>query len=109
MLPVEQVRTDDVAQGQRAMPLHQGGDGCHQLRQGGAQSHKGQRDDGFRHTQRLGDQGAVIHQQIRAKGDGSCTQYQLDDVHQDGGFLLLFRRSGVSRQFLYSLSRWGSS
>ena len=84
---VEDVGADDVAQGQVAVALHQGGDGGDQLRQAGAQGHEGQGDDGFGHPQRSGDLGAVVHQQLRAHGNQRRADHQKEE-HLPGGHLL---------------------
>ena len=66
---VEQVGADGIAQRQSAVSLFRGNDGGHQLRQGGAQGHEGQGNDGLRHAQPLGDESAVVHQQVGPHGD----------------------------------------
>ena len=67
------------------MALYQGGDGGDQLRQGRPQGHEGQGDDGLRHAQSLGDEGAVVHQQVGAHGDEGRADDQQQDVLAHGG------------------------
>ena len=58
------------------MALHQRGDGRDQLGQRSAQRHEGERDDRFGHTQRLCDDGAVVHQQVRTQRDEGRAHHQ---------------------------------
>ena len=67
------------------MALDQGGDGGDQLRQGRPQGHEGQGDDGLRHAQSLGDEGAVVHQQVGAHGNEGRTHHQQEDILAHGG------------------------
>ena len=79
------------------MALYQGSNGRHQLRQGGAQRHKGQGNHGLRHTQRLGDQRPVVHQQICAHGNQRRTHDQKQSADTQGPLLrigLIFHRGG---------------
>ena len=82
------------------MTLCQRGDRRDQLRQRGAQRHKGQGDDGFRHAQRLRDQGAVVHQQVCAHSDQGCAEDEQADLFGKGHFLfrlvlIVFRGGGI--------------
>ena len=80
------------------MALSQRGDGGDQLRQRGAQCHKGQRNDRLRHAQRLRDEGAVVHQQVSAHSNEHCADDQQTQLLGKGAFLsllLLFRGGGV--------------
>ena len=75
------------------MALGQRGDGGDQLGKGGAQRHKGEGDDRLGHSHGLGDQGAIVHQQVGADGDenGSHRQQQKG---LPGGSVTQFRLSG---------------
>ena len=81
------------------MALGQRGDGRDQLRQRGAQRHKGERDHRLRHAQCLRDQGAVIHQQVRAHGNEHRAHGQQTQLLGKGsifvGLLRFFRGRGV--------------
>ena len=70
------------------MTLDQRGDGGNQLRQRGSQRHKGQRDNALRHTQRLRNQGAVVHQQVGAQRDEHRAQHQQHQRFGEGHLLL---------------------
>ena len=75
------------------MAFTQGGDGGDQLGQAGAQSNEGQRDNGFRHAQFLGDEGTVVNQQVGAHGDDGSADNQQSQLHPEGtllGFAFFF-------------------
>ena len=72
----QEILAADVADGERTVTLDQRGDGRDQLRQTGAESDEGQSDDRLRHAQLLGDDGAVVHQQVRAQRDEGCAHHQ---------------------------------
>ena len=78
---IEHVCTDDIADTQRGVALLQGGDGGHQLRQGGAQGHEGQGNHRFGHAQFLGDDGAVLHQQVGTHGNQGRAHHQQHQLH----------------------------
>ena len=98
---VEHVGTDDVADAQVGMALLQRGDGGDQLRQAGAQGNEGQSDDGLGDAQTLGDDGAVLHQQIGTPGDEGGANHQQNQIHPQGVglgiavFLLFLHTVGV--------------
>ena len=78
------------------MTLDQRGDGRDQLRQTGAKSDEGQGNDRLRHAQLFGDDGAVVHQQVRAHGNDRRANHQEQQLlpQRDGravlvGFLVL--------------------
>ena len=79
--------------------LGQRGDGRDQLRQRGAQRHKGERDHRLRHAQCLRDQCAVIHQQVRAHGNEHRAHGQQTQLLGKGsifiGLLRFFRGGGI--------------
>ena len=73
------------------MAFDERGNGRDQLRQGRAQRHKGQRDNTLGHAQSLGDQGAVVHQQVGAHGDQHRAQHQKHQhTGQGHGLFFLF-------------------
>ena len=102
---IEHVCAHDVAKGQIAAALDQRGDGGDQLRQRGAQRHKGQRDDRLRHAQCLCDEGAVIHQQVCAQCDEHSAQHQqyqrFGKGHLFPGIFGLGLRFGGGRGFFH--------
>ncbi len=57
----------------------------------GTQRDKGQCNDRLGHAERLGDQGAVIHQQVCAHGDQHSAQHQQDQRPGQGHFLFFGR------------------
>ena len=93
------------------MALYERGDGGDQLRQGGAQGYKGQRNDRFRHSQRLGDDGTVIHQEVGPHGDQRRADHQQQNILVKGlhflfRLLFLFRTDGGNE--LWPLHRLGN-
>ena len=79
---IEQIGADDVAQGQRPVPLDQGGDGRDQLGQRGAQGDHRQGNDRFGHAQTGGDHDAVVHHQVGAHRDEGGGQRQPHQLHR---------------------------
>ena len=82
------------------MTFDQAGDRGDQLRQACAQGHHGQPDYTVRYAQRLGDQGAVVHQQAGADGDGRRADHQQQDFLPQRFFFTGFREilpAGVIR------------
>ena len=75
------------------MALGQRGDGRDQLWQRGTQRDKGQCNDALRHTEGLGNQGTVVHQQVCAHGDQHRAQHQQDQRPGQGHFLFFGRLS----------------
>ena len=66
------------------MTLRQRDNRRHKLGQGRAQRHHGQTDHGIRHTQRLRNQRAVVHQQSCADGNEHRADHQQQNVLPEG-------------------------
>lgn len=62
----DEIRTDDIAQGQRATVGGGGFQADHHLRGAGAIAHDEQADDDDRHAQPQRQAGAAVHQPVRA-------------------------------------------
>ena len=97
---VDDVGADDVAHGHRRLLLDEGRDSRHQLRQGGADGHDGDADDGLGHAPGRGDETAVAHQQLRAHYDAGRAAHDAQNVQHNGfpvagGGLLGLLRTGL--------------
>ena len=66
------------------MSLLQGGDGGDELRQRGTQSHEGQGNHRLRNAQLLGDDGAVLYQQVGTVGNEGGSNDQQHKLHGKG-------------------------
>ena len=93
---MEQIRPHYVAQGETAVALHQGGDGGDQLRQRRTQRNKGQSDDGLRYAQSLGNDDAVVHQELGSQGDQRRAHRQQAQILREASLNGLPAASGGS-------------
>ena len=77
---IHDVGADDVAHGERGFLFADGGEGRHQLRQGGADGDHRRGDDGIRHADHLRQRGAVVDQELRAEHDGRRAEHKAEQV-----------------------------